>query len=267
MAVRFGSVRAMLELARSLARRGQEQQALGVMNEALPRAPNSQEVLSAYARLCLQTDAPVPSMRALEALVRMHPEEAEYWYLLGIARFQLASTEDSLAALQRSLELEPGRPLPLIALGLAYKSVKRFAEAKEVLGQSLQLLPGNVDALIALAEAEEGLRELEKAEAHVRRALERAQEAPEALYVLGKIRMSEGRFEEARDILLRSVERDPSSPRAHYQLSLAYARLRDRESSQKHLALYREARQEEEELLMEMRVAAGLGVGGMGRGG
>jgi tetratricopeptide (TPR) repeat protein len=253
-----GSVRALLELARSLARRGENQQALEQLERALDVAPNSEELLSARARVLLALRAPVPAIETLEDLTRMHPSSAEYAYLLGVARLQIAETQSGVESLERSLELEPRQALAQIALGLAFKEQKKFAEAKQALLESLELMPGNVDALVALAEAEEALGELGLAERAVERTLELAADAPVALYVLGKIRMTQGRYEEARAALSRAVERDPMLARAHYQLSLAYARLGDRDGSQRHLELYQRAREHEEEQLIELRTAAGL---------
>jgi tetratricopeptide (TPR) repeat protein len=267
LAERFDSVRAMLDLARSLARRGEAQRAIGVLRHALDIAPNSEAVLSAYARLCVEHQAPVPAMATLEALTRMHPTVAEYHYLLGIARLQLAESDGAVEALERSLELEPRQILPLVALGLSFKDQKRYAESKEMLLRGLRLVPEHTDTLAALAEVEEGLGELDLAEQHVGHALELKGDNAEALYVLGRIRMAQGRYEDARDALERSVEIDSRKRRAHYVLSLAYARLGDRESSRRHLELYRKATKDAEELLIKMRTDAGLGVSGMGRGG
>jgi len=247
-----GSAHARFELARSLARRGENREALAELERALELAPNAEDLLSARARVLLALQTPVPAIETLAALTRMHPEVAEHAYLLGVARLQIAETTTGIEALQRSLELDPRQPLAHIALGLAFKEQKEYARAKDSLLASLQLLPGNVDALVALAEAEEALGELELAERRVERTLELAADAPAALYVLGKIRMTEGRYEEARDALRRAVERDPRLAKAHYQLSLAYARLGDRESSQQHLELYRRAQELEEKRLTDM---------------
>jgi cytochrome c-type biogenesis protein CcmH/NrfG len=83
--------------------------------------------------------------------------------------------------------------------------------------------------------------------------------------VLGQVRMKQRRYEEARDALVEAVRLNPRLPKAHYQLSLAFARLNDRENSQKHLELYRQALKEEEEHLIAIRTEAGLGVSGMKR--
>ncbi len=261
---RFDSVRALMQLARLQARRGENRSAAETLGRAAEIAPNSEEVLAAEARLSLTLEAPVGAIRALESLGRMHPAVAEHAYLLGVARLQLGDMTSAIEALQQSLEIEPERPLALIALGTTLNAQKRFAEAREVLRRSLRLDPANVEALAELSEAEEGLDELELAEEHAAQALARDDDHPGALVTLGLIRMTQARYEEARDAFLRAVAGASGSAKAHYQLSLAFARLGDRESSKKHLELYREARQAREERLLELRTRAGLGISGMG---
>jgi tetratricopeptide (TPR) repeat protein len=267
LAMQYQSVRALLELGRSLARRGEGQRALGVVYRATELAPNSEDVMSAYARLCVEHEAPVAGMRTLEALTRLHPLNATYPYLLGLARLQLVESDGAVAAFRRSLELDPDQVLPLFALGSAFRDQKRYTEAKEALTGSLRLMPSHAASLVVLAEVEEGLGELDLAESHLERAIRSGGETSEALYVLGKIRHTQGRYEESRDALVRSIELNPGSRKAHYLLSLAYARLGNREKARKALELYRVKTKEAEELLIKMRTDAGLGVSGMGRGG
>ena len=68
----------------------------------------------------------------------MHPTVAEYPYLLGIARLQLAESDGAVEALRRSLELDPDQVLPYVALGLSYKDQKRYAESREFLTRGLR---------------------------------------------------------------------------------------------------------------------------------
>ena len=226
-------------------------------------APNSEEVLRDYAHNSLAIKDPVGAMGALEPLTRMHPDNAEYPYLMGVAQLQVAGVGLAVESLQRSLNLDPNRPLTMIALGFAFNAQKKFDAAKEVLNRSLVLEPNEVEALAALSEAEEGLGEIEQAEYYAQRALGRAPTHHAALYILGKVRMSQGRFEEARDLFIRAVATSSDSPKAHYQLSLAYARLGDQESSKKHRELYRQAKDAEDQRIIDMRTRAGMGVGGM----
>lgn len=251
------SVRARLYLARLLAQRGDARGALGELASAREAAPNSEEVLSAYARVALGLQEPIPALEALEPLVRMHPGVAEYPYLLGVAWMQAGDMAAAAAVLERAVELEPERALGWIALGLARNGQKRHADARDALLEAVRLGPGNVEALAALAEAEAGVGELEAAERHARRALELhgkdGGSHAAAELALGVVLMKRGQHSAARDALERSVAADPSSAKAHYQLSLAYARLGEEEASREHLALYRRAREEIESRLLELR--------------
>lgn len=257
------SVREMVAHARQLAGQKEHREAAAVLERAIEIAPNSEEALRDYAHNSLAIKDPVGAMGALEPLTRMHPDNAEYPYLMGVAQLQVAGVGLAVESLQTSLALDPNRVLTLIALGFAYNAQKKFDEAKATLARSLVLEPEEVEALAAMAEALEGLGETEQAEYHAQRALARTPAHHAALYVLGKVRMSQGRFEEARDLFKRAVETSPDSPKALYQLSLAYSRLGDMENSKKHQQLYREAKDAEDQRIIEMRTRAGMGVGGM----
>jgi tetratricopeptide (TPR) repeat protein len=260
-----GSVSALLELSRLHGRAGRNAMAAELVDRALALAPNSEQVLAARAKVSLVVEAPVPAIQALESLIRMHPTVAEYNYMLGVARLQIGEMAGSIEALQRSLELEPARPLTLIALGTTLNAQKRFAEAAEAARHAIRLDPESAEALAALAEAEEGLGELEAAEEHATQALAREPRHGPALAAIGRVRMAQQRYEEARDAFLEALAAVPLSAKTHYQLSLTFARLGDREKSREHRELYQRIRKESDERLVELRTRAGLGTSGMGR--
>jgi tetratricopeptide (TPR) repeat protein len=249
---RYQSVQALVELARIQSSRRDPQAALATLGRARTLAPNSEEVLSAYAQVALARHAPVPAIFALEPLTRMAASVGQYHYLYGVALLQAGDMEAGGEALQRSEKLEPNRPLTLIALGLAFNNRKLYAEAKPFLLRGLGLEPDNVEALAALAEAEEGLSELAEAEAHAQRALARQAGHATGNLVVGMVRMRQQRYAEARDALERAVASDPGSAKAHYQLSLACARLGDDASAQKQVELYQRALREMEERLAQL---------------
>jgi tetratricopeptide (TPR) repeat protein len=257
------SVRQLLQRAREKASNGQHMETLKLLTRARMLAPNSEEVLSDFAENSLAIDDPVAAMVALEALSRMHPTVARYPYLLGVARLQLGAMELSVEALRKSLELAPDEILTMIGLGISYNAQKKYAEAKEILVQSLELDPEKKEALAALAEAEEGLGELEAAEYHAARVLKVDSGHAGANFVLGRVRMAQGRFEEARDFFEATISTNPDGSKAYYQLSLAYARLNEPELSKQYRELYQEAKEREEEFIVQMRTRAGMGVGGM----
>ena len=233
------SVKALLALAQEQSGKNDLRGALETLRQARALAPNSEEVLSAYAEASLAVRAPLSAVPVLEALTRMCPSVGQYHYLLGMALVQAGDVAAAVVPLKEAERLEPNEPPILVALGTALNERKLYPEAKPPLLRALSLAPDNVEAMAALAEAEEGLGELTAAEDHAQRALARSGSDATANRVMGMVRMKQERYAEARDALLKAVASDPCSTKAQYQLSLAYARLGDPASAEKHLAQYR----------------------------
>ena len=253
------SVRALLDQARSLASRNEADAAAQALGRAITLAPNSEDVLNAYARFSLGRANPIQAVLALEPLARMHPGEAEYAYLLGVARMQVGEMAEAAEVLQTAAALDPGRALTHIALGLALNRVDRFGEAQAALAAALRLEPDNVEALAAMSEAVEGLGNLAEAARLADRALAVNPDHPTALVTIGVTSLKEGRFEEAREALARAVAAETQSIKGHYQLSLALARLGDREGAERHLQFSREAQAAIEQHIERLRAQPPLG--------
>jgi len=251
------SVRELLQQARAQSSAGNSAAALESLRQARALAPNSEEVLSALAQVSLAAHAPLPAITVLEPLTRICPGVAQYQYLLGVALMQAGDLVAAVEALQQAQRLEPDRELTLVALGLALNGRKMYLESEAHLRRSLELQPGNIEAIAALAEAEEGIGNLEEAEVLARRVLASSDAHATASLVLGLVLMKHERYAAARDALLKAVVANPVSPRAHYQLSLAYARLGDQASSEKHLELYRLKLREVEERATAVRNRTG----------
>lgn len=264
---RFGSVTALLQLARLQSGDGDAGGALESLQKARALAPNSEEVLSAVAQLALATRQPVPAAGALDALTRMCPDVAQYQYLFGVALMGAGDAVRATEALQAADRLEPGRPLTLAAIGLALNNRKQFAEARDALTRSLELDPEKPETLSALAEAEASLGDLKGAEQHARRALDAAPGDATAHLVIGMVRLQDSRYEEARDALVKAAAADPQSPKADYQLSLVYARLGDTVSAERSLDSYRRKLAEQNDRVKAMRAGASPRDGKPGGGG
>ena len=250
------SVRELLQTARGQVQSGDRAAALESLRRARVLAPNSEEVLSAFAQVALAARMLVPALTTLDALTRMCPTVSQYHYLLGVALMEGGDMAAAIEALQQADRLEPERPLTLIALGLAQNNRKQYADAKRALAHALELEPENVDALAALAEAEAGVGDLGPAEDHARRALARADAHATANLVMGLVFMKRERYGEARDALNKAIAANPDSPAAHYQLSLAYTRLGDEASAQRQVELYQQKLREAEERTKALRGAA-----------
>ena len=112
--------------------------------------------------------------------------------------------------------------------------------------------PQSIQAAAALAETMIGLDRKDRAAELAERVLAVESGHPVANLALGMVRMTEGRFAEAKAALQRSVDTSPSA-KAHYQLSLALARLGEKEASKKHIELYQQALQASQAELLELR--------------
>jgi tetratricopeptide (TPR) repeat protein len=251
------SVRELLQQARLQASGGNRAGALDTLRRARAAAPNSEEVLSAIAQASLAARAPLPAIDVLEPLTRMCPSVAQYRYLLGVALMQAGDLVAAVDALQTAQQLEPDRELTLVALGLALNGRKLYAEAERHLRRGLELQPGNVEAMAALAEALEGLGNLQEGETLARRVLATSEGHATAHLVVGLVLMQQERYADARDALVKAVAANPDSPRAHYQLSLAYARLGDAATSDKHRQLYQQKMREMEARAADVRRRSG----------
>jgi tetratricopeptide (TPR) repeat protein len=256
---RFGSVRALLQLARLQSTDGDVTGALETLRAARTLAPNSEDVLAALAQVSLAARAPVAAILTLQSLTRLCPAVAQYHYLLGVALVAAGDMTAATDALVRAQTLDADRPLTLIALGLVYTQQKRYEEARTVLGRSLERDPDNADARAALAEAEAGLDDMVSAERDASRALSLNPTNGRANLVMGMVRMTQERYADARDALLAAAAADPRSPKVDYQLSLVYSRLGDESAAQRHLGLYQ---QKLRAIEAELKALHDAGVGG-----
>src|SRR5438477_1334864 len=86
---RFQSVQSLLQLARIESGNGDARGALASLERALKLAPNSEEVLSAFAQLALRIRLPLRAIAMLDPLTRICPTVAQYQYLFGVALMQI----------------------------------------------------------------------------------------------------------------------------------------------------------------------------------
>jgi tetratricopeptide (TPR) repeat protein len=248
-----GSVRALLQLADLRSTRGDLAGAAEPLRKAVALAPNSEQVLAAYARTAMAARAPGQALLALDPLARMNPTVMEYSYLLGVAWIQLGDAASALPPLERARTLQPRRALTLAALGIALNQQKRYGEAKELLDQALRLTRDDAEILAALGEAELGLGNRATAAEHGRRALELMPGHSVALMVVAMVEMEEQQYAEARQALEGVVAADPESAKAHYQLSLACARLGDRDCAAREIERYQASQRAAGERIARLR--------------
>ena len=252
------SVKALVELARKQMQAKTPALALQTLGKALPLAPNSEEVLGAYADAALAARAPSKALSSLEALCRMAPHEPRYRSSMGTALLQVGDAEAAVASLREAEKLDPNDPATLVALGAALNRQGRFAEARDVLLRALTRDPEALQALAARAEAEAGLGEAEAADARAQRVLARAPADGTANYVLGILRLQQKKYLEARAALEKAAAALPEFPAVHEKLAAACEGAGDGACAGKEKQLARQREKEQQARVKEARRIMGF---------
>jgi tetratricopeptide (TPR) repeat protein len=252
------SVKALVQLARKQMQAKSPALALQTLGKALPQAPNSEEVLAAYAEAAIAARAPVKALPALEALCRMAPREAGYRSSMGTALLQMGDAEAAAAVLREAERLDPDDPATLVALGAALNRQGRFAEAVDVLLRALTRDPEALPALAARAEAEAGLGEKEAADARAQRVLARSPADGTASYVLGVLRLQQQKYVEARGALEKAAAALPEIPAVHERLASACEGAGDAVCAGRERELARQREKEREARVKEARRLVGF---------
>ena len=134
------SSRAMQEIASARLRLGEPDAALAMGTKALAIAPQNPELHFLQGRAYLQLDRAAEAAGAFVRAAATAPQpSANYFTAMGVAYNQLGSYERAVAALDQSLQLEPGRPFVQMQIGVAYAGAGDDAAAAQAFRQSAVL--------------------------------------------------------------------------------------------------------------------------------
>jgi tetratricopeptide (TPR) repeat protein len=239
VADRFQSVQALLLLAQLQAEQKNAAGALASLRSARTIAPNSEEVLSAFAEALYTSPTPDAAIPVLDALTRLCPNVAGYQQRLGLALLSAGDAEAAVVSLQEAARRAPDATPTLVALGRALVRRGLYADAQPHLLRAVSLSPDDLDAAATLAETEAALGDTKEAEDRARRVLARNPANPTANAAWAAVLMKQERFAEARDALQKAVAADPKGDYDE-ALSRAFAGLQDSASAEQHLDLHRQ---------------------------
>lgn len=134
------SSRAMQEIGSARLRLGEPDAALGMSKKALEITPRNPDLHFLQGRAYLQLDRPADAARAFVQAAAAAPQpSANYFTALGVAYNQLGSYDRAVAALGKSLELEPGRSYVHLQIGVAHAGNGDDDAAARALRQSAVL--------------------------------------------------------------------------------------------------------------------------------
>ncbi len=125
--------------ARSLADRGQTEQASAVLQIAAMRNPESRDLRAAYGKSLIATGQ---YREAAQVLANAHTPDSPDASILsaqGVAADNLGDHRAARAYYQRALNIEPNNPAILTNLGLSYAMTGNSAEAIRILRTAVSL--------------------------------------------------------------------------------------------------------------------------------
>ncbi|MGK7926633.1 MAG: tetratricopeptide repeat protein, partial [Spirulina sp.] len=85
------------------------------------------------------------ALEIFQAVSTEAPDDAEVWYLCGLAYFRLEQYEDCIEYCDRSLEIKPEYPLALARRGMAYQKLEQEERAKEDFQQAISIESQNYE--------------------------------------------------------------------------------------------------------------------------
>jgi tetratricopeptide (TPR) repeat protein len=156
---------------------------------------------------------------------RQHDAKAHYE--LGVQYLELGLTEDGMASLRRSLELDPNQPKAHCDLGVALERSGRMQDAIAYYVRASEIDPTNSQAMINLGAAYARTGKMDEASALFERALVISPDDPIVLNNVGSKLFLQGRFAEAAAQYRRAVAVNPSYSQAFFNLGTAYEKLGD----------------------------------------
>jgi tetratricopeptide (TPR) repeat protein len=197
--------------ARHLARAGDKQRAIEVLDQFRQRVPDNPVVNALHAD--------VAAGRPVAPLVRdAQRGAAEVMFGLGAALARDGGDELSAVYLQLALHLDGENGLTLVALADLYEQMRRHAKAAETFARVPALSPMKRAAELQLALALDDLGRTEEALRHLDGLIERDPADVEAWTTRGNILRGKKRFEEANASYERALSLVPSPERRHWTL-------------------------------------------------
>ena len=116
------------------------------------------EVLLQQAAVAMGDSAPGPALKILNQLIAVKPDLAEAWNKRATLYFTLGRYEDSIADIEKTLELEPRHFGALSGLGMILRIQGKEMEALKAFRGALAVNPKMPGALGAVKEIEDKSR-------------------------------------------------------------------------------------------------------------
>lgn len=193
------------------------------------------DVLFEFGMVALQMSLFPDAIEAFQQALAVRKDDPNMLYGLGRAQVGLLKYQDAKESFERYVHLHPDDASGHYGLGLVLAALQQSPDAQKEFERSIELQPVQTEAYFQLGLIDlEGAR-LDEAASRFQRVLQRDPKHAGALVGMGRIEFQRKQYQNAADLLQRAVTADSSLRQAHYYLGLTYARLGEKENSEKEL--------------------------------
>jgi tetratricopeptide (TPR) repeat protein len=221
--------------ARAAVRQGDPEKALAVLMEARKVSPHDADVLFDFGMVALRMSLFPDSVQAFQQALNRRKDFGNALYGLGRAQMGLDKYDEAHEAFVRYVQLQPQDASGHYALGMTLQALQRPEDARTEYEKSIQLKPDQTESHFQLGQMDVDAGDLKSAADRFDRVLNQDPRHAGALAGAGRVAFHNKNYARASEFLRRAVKTAPALREAHYYLGLTYARLGQKEDSEREL--------------------------------
>ncbi|BCL60562.1 hypothetical protein DGMP_12550 [Desulfomarina profundi] len=162
----------------------------------------------------------VEAERTARSLLKLYPDDAQTWKILGAVRRQLGDFNEALTAMKRSVTFSPRDYICLRNIAVILCDLGKYQEAEKYCRKALKINPHYPDAFNTLGSALRSQKRYQEAEKAFRKAMKLAPDTADACINLALVLNETGSYEEAEKLYGRALKAHPDSAECYCGLSL-----------------------------------------------
>jgi tetratricopeptide (TPR) repeat protein len=179
------------------------------------RKPGPPEAQSAWAHgeeQLLQRHDPRASIADFKKVLKLDPQYAPGYLMLGTAYMQTQEYVDAQEAFEKLIKIEPGNAAAFLGVGASLNQRGDFSGALKPLQHSLELNPNSAEANYELGRSLWALGKWQEAEPHVRKSIELNRDFAMSHVLMGNIYLRLRNADSALTEFQEYLRLDPAGP-------------------------------------------------------
>ncbi|MGC8840253.1 MAG: tetratricopeptide repeat protein [Candidatus Sumerlaeaceae bacterium] len=171
----------------------------------------------------------------LQRALELDPKKAQAWFLLGKLYRDLGQTEKAIDAFQKLLEIDPNFPYGNQFLALSFIDAKDYDQALEQLNEEIKKRPDNYQAYVDRAEVQIQLGNYDKADKDLETVTSKDPSRWEAFLTRARLAFVQEEYDKAKENLMRVLALKPDAIEAHIIMGKVLRAQKDYDGAKKWL--------------------------------